>query len=91
MSNQDLTAAVREFQEYKRIKEEADTAMKAAQGKIIAHMMQQGIAEMTVDIHKVSYKPVVSARLNTSALKEANPNLFAQFSTTSTSMRFIIT
>ena len=46
MSNQELVSIIREFQEYKRIKEEADAALKALQGRITAHMEQQGAAEM---------------------------------------------
>jgi len=90
MSNQDLTAALREFQEYKRIREEADNAMKTLQAKITAHMAMQDVTEMVVDVYRVSYKPVTSTRLNTTALKAAKPDIFAQFSTTTTARRFVV-
>ena len=96
MSNQELVSIIREFQEYKRIKEEADAALKALQGRITAHMEQQGAAEAAagsgaaVGVYKVSYKPVTSIRLNTNALKAAKPDIFAQFSTTSTTKCFTV-
>ena len=90
MSNEDLTAALRDFQEYRRIREEADKALKSLQAKITAHMERQGTIEMVVDIYKVSYKPVTSTRLNSAALKAAKPEVFAQFSTTTTTKRFTV-
>ena len=90
MSNQDLAAAVREFQEYRQLKEQAEAALKAIQARIVTHMEQQGTAEMTVGIAKITYKPVTSTRFNSNAFKTANPDLYAQYSTTSTSMRFLV-
>lgn len=90
MSNQDLAAAVREFQEYRQIKEQAEAALKAIQARIIAHMEQEEVAEITVGVAKVTYKPVTSIRLDSNALKTANPDMYARFSTASTSMRFVV-
>ena len=90
MSDQDLAAAVREFQEYRQLKEQAEATLKAIQARITAHMEQQGVAEMTVGVAKVTYKPVTSTRFNSSALKTANPDMYARYSTTSTSMRFVV-
>ena len=90
MSNQDLAAAVREFQEYRQLKEQAEAALKAIQARITNHMEQQGVAEMTVGVAKVSYKSVTSSRFNSNALKTANPDLYARYSTTSTCMRFTV-
>ena len=90
MSNQDLAAAVREFQEYRQIKEQAEAALKAIQARIIAHMEQEEVAEITVGVVKVTYKPVTSIRLDSNALKTANPDMYARFSTASTSMRFVV-
>ena len=90
MSDKDLVIIVREFQEYKRIKEEAENTLKSLQAKITAHMEMQGTAEMMVDVFKVSYKPVSSTRLNTKALQAAKPDIFAQFSTTTTAKRFMV-
>ena len=90
MSNQDLAAAVREFQEYRQLKEQAEAALKAIQAKITGYMEQQGMAEMTVGVAKVSYKPVTSTRFNSNALKAANPDMYARYTTTSTSMRFVV-
>ena len=90
MSNQDLAATLREFQEYKRIRDEADKALKALQAKITAHMEMKETAEMVVDIYKVCYKSVTSTKLNITALKAAKPDVFAQFSTTTTTKRFTV-
>jgi len=90
MSSHELTAKLLEYKQYKRLKEEAEAAMKALQEQITAHMEQQGTTEITVDIYRVTYKPVTSTRLNTTALKSARPDLFTQFSTTTTSKRFTV-
>lgn len=90
MSNQELAAAVREFQEYRQIKEQAEAALKEIQARIVNHMEQQGVTEVTVGVAKVTHKPVTSTRFDSNALKVANPDIYARYSISSTSMRFVV-
>ena len=90
MSSLELVSAVRAFKDYKRIKDEAEAEIKKLQAQITAHMKSQGTDEMTVDVFKVSYKPVTSTRLDTAHLKQLKPDIFAMFSTASTSYRFTV-
>ena len=90
MSDKELTAAVREFREYKQMREQLDAELKRLQGIITTHMELSGTDEMIVDVHRVSYKPVTSARLDTQALKRANPELVTRFTVTSVTRRFTV-
>lgn len=90
MSSLELVAAVRAFKEYKRIKEEADAELKKLQAQITAHMAMQETQEIAVDVFKVTYKPVTTTRLDTSALKVARPDVFARFCKKSESYRFTV-
>lgn len=90
MSNNELTATIREFREYRQMRDQLDAELKRLQSIITEHMETHGTDEMTVDVYKVSYKPVTSARLDTKALKTANPDLVAQFTITSITHRFIV-
>jgi len=90
MNNNELTATIREFREYKQMREQLDAELKRLQDIITAHMETHGTDEMTVDVYKVSYKPITSARLDTQALKRANPELVTRFTVTSVTRRFTV-
>lgn len=90
MSSLELVSAVRSFKEYKIMKEEAEAELKKLQAQITAYMAVQEIREMTVDVFKVTYKPVPNTRLDTNALKAARPDIYAKFSKRSESYRLTV-
>lgn len=68
---------VREYQEYKRMSEELAGMIETLSDEIKTRM---GDAEqMVVGAFKLTYKPVVQNRIDSTALKKALPDIAAQF------------
>ena len=88
MSQHEIVATITELQELRRMQEELEAAIEAAQDKIKAHMGEA--EELTAGAFKVTWKPVTSARLNTAALKIAMPEIVEQFTKTTTTRRFLV-
>ena len=78
MSNLEMVAKIQELQEYKRLRDELDAAIEAAQDAIKAEM---GDNEQAVyGQYKVTYKPVTQNRVDTTALKKDLPEVAARYS-----------
>ena len=88
MSQQEITATVTELQELRRMQEELEALVEAAQDKIKAHMGDT--EELTAWAFKVTWKPVTSTRLDTTALKKALPEIAERFTKTTTARRFLV-
>ncbi|GHV47069.1 hypothetical protein FACS189499_03860 [Clostridia bacterium] len=88
MNTHELQQLAREYREYKRIAEEAAATMDGIADKIKAVL---GDTEKVIaGEYKITYSPVTSNRIDTSALKSALPDIAAQFSKTTTIRRFIV-
>lgn len=90
MSIQELTAAVEELQELRRIQEELAAEIEAAQDRIKSYMDASGVEQVNAGAWKVTYKAVTSSRLDSAALKKALPDLAEQFTKTTTTRRFCV-
>lgn len=88
MSQQEIVATVTELQELRRMQEELEAAIEAAQDKIKAHMGDA--EELTAGAFKVTWKPATSNRLDTTALKRALPEIVERFTKTTTARRFLV-
>ena len=86
MSQQEIVSTVTELQELRRMQEELEAAIEAAQDKIKAVMGQS--EELTAGAFKVTWKAITSARLDTTALKKALPDVADRFMKTTTARRF---
>ena len=78
MSTQEMVAKIQELQELKRLKEELDQAIEAAQDEIKAAMGDNEMA--TYGQYKVTYKVVTQNRLDSTALKRELPEVAARYS-----------
>lgn len=88
MSSSELLKVVTGLQELKRMQEELQAEIEAAQDSIKEIM---GAAEeMTVGAFRISWKNVTTNRIDTTALKKALPDVAAQYTKTSTTRRFTI-
>lgn len=88
MSITEIETKARELQELKRLREELEAEITAAEDAIKAAM---GDAEqITAGAYKVTWKPVTSSRIDTTALKRAMPEVAAQFTKVTTTRRFIV-
>ena len=88
MSQHEIVATAIELQELRRMQEELEAAIEAAQDKIKAYMGEA--EELTAGAFKVTRKAVTSARLDNTALKKALPEIVERFTKTTTARRFLV-
>lgn len=90
MSIKELEAKAQTIKELQRMQEELAEEIASAQDEIKAIMTQQGTDSLIAGAFKITWKPVTSSRLDTSALKKELPELAARFTKETTSRRFIV-
>lgn len=88
MSNPNLETKIKELMEFKRMREEIDAEIAAAEDAIKATMGDEEI--LLAGAFKVSWKTFTSSRLDSTALKKALPEIAAKFTKTTTTRRFSI-
>ena len=88
MSNPNMEATIRELMELKRLKEELEAEIAAAEDAIKAVMGDEEL--LTAGAYKVSWSNVTSSRIDTSALKKALPDVAAAYTKTTTVRRFSV-
>lgn len=86
MSMKELESTIRELQELKRMREELCTEIDALEDLVKAEMGQS--EQITVGAFKVTWRPVTSSRIDTTALRKALPDIAARFTTATTYRRF---
>ena len=90
MSQEEIITTVEELQELRRMQEELEAEIEAAQECIKTHMLVNGAETLTAGAWKVSYKAVTSSRFDSTAFKKAMPDLAAQFTRSTTTRRFTV-
>ena len=88
MCNPNMEAKVHELMELKRMKEELEAEIAAAEDAIKAVMGDEEL--LTAGAYKVSWKTFTSSRVDTTALKKALPEVAAAYTKTTTGRRFSI-
>lgn len=88
MTTAEITAKLTELQELKRMQDELTAEIDAITDAIKTYM---GTDEILLSgPFKVTYKPVTSSRLDTTALKKDLPDIAARYMKTTTVRRFTI-
>ena len=90
MSINELDMKVKELRELRRMGEELQAEIDATQDAIKAHMDAQGVDTLAGLDWKVTWKPVTSSRMDTTALKKALPEIAERFMKCVTSRRFVL-
>ena len=88
MSNPNLTPKITELMELKRMREELDAEIAAAEDEIKAAMGEEDT--LLAGPFKVTWKTITSSRLDSTALKKALPKIAARFMKQTTTRRFSI-
>lgn len=88
MSNPNLTPKITELMELKRMRDELDAEIQAAEDEIKAAMGDDDT--LLAGPFKVTWKAVTSSRLDSTALKKALPKIAARFMKQTTTRRFSI-
>lgn len=90
MSQNELTAKVKQIQELKRMQEEIAAELETLTEAVKAEMTERNTSEMVVDCFKVRWTTVKSNRLDTTALKKELPEIAERYTRTSETKRFTI-
>ena len=88
MSNPNMEAKVHELMELKRLKEELEAEIAAAEDAIKVVMGEEEL--LLAGAYKVSWKTFTSSRLDSTALKKALPDVAAAYTKQTTARRFSI-
>jgi len=88
MSNQSMEGKIKELMELKRMREELDAEITAAEDEIKQVMGED--ETLFAGAFKVTWKAITSSRLDSTALKKAMPEIAAQFTKQTTTRRFCV-
>lgn len=90
MAINEITAKVAELRELRRMAAELADQITTIEDELKACMSAADTDTITGPDFKITWKAVESTRLDTRAFKAAAPELFARFTKTTTSRRFVI-
>lgn len=90
LSAMEINSTVNDVLELRRMKEELENELTAAEDKLKAHMEETGIYTIESLNAKILWQSVESTRIDTSALKRELPELCARYQKTSTVRRFCV-
>ena len=83
-----INEIMQQLAQYNRMQEETAAIIDGLKDQIKAYMTEKGIDTLSGDEHKAIYKAVESSRIDTTALKKDLPNIAAQYTKTTATMRF---
>lgn len=90
MSATEINAKMKELRELRRMADELAAEIEAVQDNIKSRMDAQGVDILSGSDWKVTWKPVTSARLDSSALKKELPEIAVRFMKQATARRFVL-
>lgn len=90
MTNNEIMETVQAIREYKRMKEELEAEIAAAEDLIKAEMNRTSVYVMTGTDYKVTWNEVTSSRIDTTAIKRDLPDIASRYTKTTTSRRFVL-
>ena len=90
MTKNESIEKVQAIREYKRMKEELEAEIAAAEDLIKAEMNRTSVYVMTGTDYKVTWNEVTSSRIDTTAIKRELPDIASRYTKTTTSRRFVL-
>lgn len=90
MSNETIAAKAAELFGIRREIEELSAVKAALEDELKLVMAERGAEELTAGEHRLSWKVVTSARIDTAAIKRTLPEIAARFTKESRACRFTI-
>jgi predicted phage-related endonuclease len=88
MTEKEMNAKAREYKELKIMLQSLEDEINALQDEIKGAMGDR--EQVIAGEYKISWKPVTSNRVDTTALKKELPDIAARLTKTSTARRFLI-
>lgn len=83
-----INAHIQELAKLRAMRSELEELIAHEEQELKQFMSSNELTELIGLEHKVTYKPVITTRVDTTELKRKLPDVAAQFSKTSSSMRF---
>ena len=90
MSTTEINAKVKELRELRWMADELAAEIEAVQDSIKSQMDAQGVDTPAGADWKVTWRPVTSTRLDSSALKKELPEIAARFMKQTATRRFVL-
>lgn len=90
MNAKELSEKITQLKELKHFAEDIETEIAALTTSIKEHMDVQQLDTLKGDDWKVTYKPVTTARIDTTSLKRDMPDVAKQYTKTTTIKRFVV-
>lgn len=84
----EMNSIIKEFKEYAELEEQLKAQMEVLKTRAIEILGEEAIDEYTCDNGKVTYRQVISKRLDTTLLKKTYSEIYENFVRPTTSMRF---
>ena len=88
MSNPNMESKIKELMELKRMKEEIEAEIAAAEDEIKGVMGDE--ETLLAGAFKVDWKTVITSRIDTAALKKVMPEIAERFMKQTTTRRFCV-
>ena len=88
MSNPNMESKIKELMELKRMKEEIEVEIAAAEDEIKSVMGDE--ETLLAGAFKVDWKTVITSRIDTAALKKVMPEIAERFMKQTTTRRFCV-
>ena len=88
MATNEIITKLTELAELRRMAEELNAEIDAIQDAIKAHMTEVDADTLTAGAFKVTWKPVTSTRIYTTALRKDLPEVWEEYGKTTTTRRF---
>lgn len=90
MTIQEIENKIKEYKELQRLAEELSAEMEAIKDELKSEFEREHTEEIKTDLFKVSYKTIVSNRIDTAALKKTRPDVAEEFTKQTKAKRFVI-
>jgi len=91
MSPHDIIAKLQDLAELRRMADDINAEIEALQDIIKAHMEETATDTINAGQYKVTWKPVTSTLIDTTALRKDLPEVWQEYGKTTTTRRFSIT
>lgn len=86
----ELTQKIHQIKELQRMSEELTAELEALKDEVKQTMTEQNTDTLVIDCYKVTWKPVTTNRIDTTAIKRECPEIAERYTKVSESKRFTI-
>ena len=90
MSINEIDSRVKELRELRRMADELAAEIESIQDSLKEQMQARGLDTLSGADWKITWKPVMSSRLDSTALKKELPEIADRFMKSTTNRRFVL-